>query len=123
MNGDERADQDSRQPGKYRRDQALPESVRAAENAENRFSDKNWQIIETLVAVSEANDHTPAQAAVNWMLAKPWVTAPIIGANTPAQLTDVLNGLDKELPAAAIAQLDVASGFLGGSHSADDEVS
>jgi aryl-alcohol dehydrogenase-like predicted oxidoreductase len=109
--------------GKYRRDQALPESVRAAENAERRFSDKNWHIIETLVAVSEVNDHTPAQAAVNWMLAKPWVTAPIIGANTPAQLTDVLNGLEKELPSAAIAQLDDASEFLGGSHSSDDEVS
>jgi aryl-alcohol dehydrogenase-like predicted oxidoreductase len=109
--------------GKYRRDQALPESVRAAENAERRFSDKNWHIIETLVAVSEVNGHTPAQAAVNWMLAKPWVTAPIIGANTPAQLTDVLNGLEKELPSAAIAQLDDASEFLGGSHSSDDEVS
>ncbi len=99
--------------GKYRRDQALPESVRAAENAEQRFSDKNWQIIETLVEVAEANDHTPAQAAINWMLSKPWVTAPIIGANTSAQLTDVLNGLDKNLPDTAIAQLDDASEFSG----------
>jgi aryl-alcohol dehydrogenase-like predicted oxidoreductase len=109
--------------GKYRRDQALPESVRAAENAERRFNDKNWKIIETLVAVAEAHDHTPAQAAVNWILAKPWVTAPIIGANTPAQLTDVLEGLKKQLPDSAIAQLDHASEFAGGSHSTDDEVS
>ena len=97
--------------GKYRRDQPLPDSVRAGENADNRFSDTNWKIIETLVDVAAANDQTPAQAAVNWLRSKPWVSSPIIGANTPAQLDDTMAGLDKTLSPEAIAQLDDASSF------------
>ena len=37
--------------GKSRRDEPLPESVRANGNAEGRFADRNWEIIETLLAV------------------------------------------------------------------------
>lgn len=39
--------------GKYRKDQPLPDSLRAEENAEMRFSAKNWAIIETLIAVAQ----------------------------------------------------------------------
>lgn len=97
--------------GKYRRDQALPDSVRASENAKNRFSEKNWDIIETLVRVAEQEGQTPAQAAVNWLRSKPWVSAPIIGANTPAQLHDTMAGLDRPLSAGGLAELDESSSF------------
>ena len=98
--------------GKYRRAASLPASVRAEENAENRFSDKNWHIIETLVDVAEAAGQTPASAAINWLRSKPWVTAPIVGANRPDQLTDTLRGLDEPLGDDAIARLDEASDFV-----------
>jgi aryl-alcohol dehydrogenase-like predicted oxidoreductase len=39
------------------------------------------------------------------------VTAPIVGANTVAQLTDVLSGLDRELPDEHIKTLDHVSTF------------
>ncbi|TCS38993.1 aldo/keto reductase [Reinekea marinisedimentorum] len=97
--------------GKYRRGKELPQSVRAEENAERRFSEQNWNIIETLVSVAERNAMTPAQAAINWLRAKPVVTAPIIGANSPEQLISVLNGLDKKLSAADVDELDQASDF------------
>ncbi len=97
--------------GKYRRGQDLPDSVRATENAANRFTDKNWEIIETLVEVAERNAQTPAQAAINWMRAQPFVSAPIIGANTPAQLKDTMAGLDLPLPAEDIAALTAVSDF------------
>lgn len=97
--------------GKYRRDQPLPESTRAGENESNRFSDTNWQIIETLVAVAEREHQTPAQAAVNWLRGKPWVTSPIVGANTPAQLRDTMAALDRPLSEDAMASLDEASDF------------
>ena len=97
--------------GKYRRDAALPDSLRAQENAEKRFSDKNWAIVETLVAVAERTGQTPAQAAINWLRAKPWVTAPIVGANTPEQLTATIAGLDDPLPPDAVKQLDDVSSF------------
>lgn len=97
--------------GKYRRDQALPDSVRASENAKNRFSEKNWDIIETLVRVAEQEGQTPAQAAVNWLRSKPWVSAPIIGANTTAQLQDTMAGLDRPLSAEGLSELDESSSF------------
>ena len=97
--------------GKYRRGEALPDSQRAEENADVRFSDKNWDIIETLVGVAAESGQTPAQAAVNWLRAKPWVSAPIIGANTPAQLRDTLGGLDTPLSTDAVTRLDDASSF------------
>ncbi len=97
--------------GKYRRGEALPESVRASENEENRFSDKNWAIIETLVEVAEANDQTPAQAAINWLRSRPGVSAPIIGANTPAQLRDTMGGLERPLSADGIERLNQVSEF------------
>ncbi len=97
--------------GKYRRGEALPDSVRADENERVRFSDRNFDIIETLVAVAAECDQTPAQAAVNWLRSKPWVSSPIIGANTAEQLRETMAGIDKALTADAIARLDDASSF------------
>lgn len=97
--------------GKYHRAAALPGSVRAQENAEVRFTDKNWDIVDTLVAVAAFAGQTPAQAAINWLRSKPWVSAPIIGANTPEQLHDTIDGLDRLLPAEALDRLDEVSGF------------
>ncbi len=97
--------------GKYRRGDELPDSVRAEENAANRFSDKNWDIMEALVEVAEAEGLTPAQAAINWQRSKPWVSAPIIGANRPDQLRDTLASLENPLSAEGVARLDEVSDF------------
>ncbi len=97
--------------GKYRKAAGLPDSVRAEENADRRFSDQNWTIIETLVAVAEEVGMPPAQVALRWLLARPWVTAPIVGANTPEQLRGSLEGLDRPIPAEAMARLDEVSDF------------
>jgi aryl-alcohol dehydrogenase-like predicted oxidoreductase len=97
--------------GKYRRDSPLPPSVRADANAANRFSEKNWSIVDCLLEVAAAEQQTPAQAAVNWVRSKPWVSAPIIGANRPDQLRDTLGALDRPLSAESIDRLDAVSDF------------
>jgi len=97
--------------GKYRRGMSLPESVRAEENAQVRFSEKNWDIIEKVVELAEKIDATPAQVAINWLRAKPWVSAPILGANRPDQLNDIMSGLDKELTKEQVGALDEVSDF------------
>lgn len=97
--------------GSYRRHAPLPDSVRAGENAANRLTDKNWDIVETLVEVAETDGLTPAQAAINWLRSKPWVSAPIIGANRPDQLRDTLGALDVTLSPASIERLDAVSDF------------
>lgn len=97
--------------GKYRKGEPLPDSVRAEENAGNRFSDTNWEIVEALVEVADEVARPPAQVAIAWLLSKPWVTAPIVGANRPEQLRATLVGLGAPLPATAIERLDDASSF------------
>lgn len=97
--------------GKYRRDAPLPDSVRAEMNAANRFSERNWSIIETLVEVAEADGLTPAQAAINWVRAQPGVSAPIIGANRPEQLRDTMGAIERPLSSDSVARLDAVSDF------------
>ncbi|MFC4638824.1 aldo/keto reductase [Deinococcus hohokamensis] len=83
--------------GKYRRGQPLPDSVRAQENAARRFSDQNFDTIETLVSVAERHQAKPAQVALGWLLAQPAVTAPIIGANSVEQLRELLGTVQLQL--------------------------
>lgn len=97
--------------GKYRRDQPLPESVRAEENEEYRINDHNWHIIDKVIQIAGQNNSTPAQVAINWLRAKPWVSAPIVGANRPEQLLEIMDGLDNELSGEQLAELDEVSDF------------
>lgn len=97
--------------GKYQRDKPLPDSVRATANSERKFSEKNWQIIDCLTQVAEEANTKPANAAIAWLHSKPWVTAPIIGANTTTQLSELLNGLDTQLSDSALQTLNAISDF------------
>ncbi len=96
--------------GKYRRDAELPESVRAGELSE-RFSEKNWAIVDALLAVAEREGVTPAHAAIDWLRSKPVVAAPIVGANRPDQLRSAIGDLDRRLSVESLAALDSASAF------------
>ena len=97
--------------GKYRRGEALPDSVRAEENTGSRAVEHNWEIIEAVVAAAETLGRSPASVAIGWLLAKPWVTAPIIGANRPEQLHDTMDGIETPLPDEVVAELDEVSSF------------
>ncbi len=99
--------------GKYRKDAELPESVRAGELSD-RFSDKNWKVVETLVAVAEDAGVSPAHAAIDWLRSKPWVASPIVGANRPDQLHSAVGNLNVRLDAELLAKLDEASDFWRG---------
>lgn len=95
--------------GKYRRGQPLPDSVRAGENAARRFSDQNFDTVETLVAVAERHGARPAQVALAWLLAQPGVTAPIIGANSVEQLRELLGTLEVQLSADDLTEISRVS--------------
>jgi aryl-alcohol dehydrogenase-like predicted oxidoreductase len=60
---------------------------------------------------------TPAQVGLAWTLRNPGVTAPIIGARTPAQLEDNLGALEVAFTASHLARLDDVSAIeLGYPH-------
>jgi aryl-alcohol dehydrogenase-like predicted oxidoreductase len=98
--------------GKYRRGQEAPEGSRFAQWKERyaRFdTDRNWTIIEALVAVAAELEKPPSQVALAWLLARPAVSSVIFGARNVAQLDENLGAADLVLPVDALARLDAAS--------------
>ncbi|WP_027481800.1 aldo/keto reductase [Deinococcus pimensis] len=95
--------------GKYRRGQDLPDSVRAGGIAKRFFSEQNFDVVEKLVEIADARGAKPAQVALAWLLAKPYVTAPIVGANSVEQLRELMPAADLDLTPEEVAALDTAS--------------
>jgi aryl-alcohol dehydrogenase-like predicted oxidoreductase len=67
---------------------------------------RNLDIVDVLKEVAAELGCTPAQAGLAWVLHNPDVTAPVIGARTPAQLEDNLAALTVDFTAAQLARLD-----------------
>jgi len=101
--------------GKYRRDAAPPADSRVGradrwdDLPEQRETERTWQIIDALWAISKTRGKTPAQIALNWVLCQPGVTAPIFGARTPEQLEQNLGCVGWRLTPEELARLDEAS--------------
>lgn len=75
----------------------------------NYDNDRTWAVIDTLVAVADRIGRTPAQVALNWLLRRPGVTAPILGVRSIPQLADNLAAVGWELDPADRSRLDEAS--------------
>jgi aryl-alcohol dehydrogenase-like predicted oxidoreductase len=101
--------------GKYRRDQPPPADSRVGradrwdDLPDQRASEQTWQIIDTLREIATALGKTPAQVALNWVLHKPGVTAPIFGARTAEQLEGNLGSTGWTLSPDEVAKLDAVS--------------
>jgi aryl-alcohol dehydrogenase-like predicted oxidoreductase len=63
------------------------------------------QIVQRVAEVAEKRRVPRAQVALAWMLSKPFVTAPIIGASKPHHLDDAVAALDLELSEEEITAL------------------
>lgn len=96
--------------GKYRRDGPPVRSARAAYIQPDLMTDKGFHAIDVLEKIAKRMGCTISQVALAWLLAHKWMTAPIIGANSTAQLDESLGAsgiaLDREDKAAldALAQ-------------------
>lgn len=69
------------------------------------FADNDFEIAEANVAVAERLGVKPMQTALAWVLAKPGVAAPIIGATKMSHLEDALGALEVSLTPEDIAEL------------------
>lgn len=96
--------------GKYRRNQPLPESVRAA-GLKSAFTEQNWGVLDRLDELAAAHHATVSQIALAWLLTDPLITSPIIGPRTLEQLTDNLGALDVTLSPDEKEMLDKASAW------------
>ena len=98
--------------GKYRRGQSPPEGTRLAQWKQRYATfdtERNWSIVDALVAAAEELGRTPSQVALAWLLGRPAVSSVIFGARTVAQLDDNLGAGDLDLPPEVAARLDAAS--------------
>jgi aryl-alcohol dehydrogenase-like predicted oxidoreductase len=66
----------------------------------------DWPVIDTLTAVAEGREVPTAQVALAWLLHKPGVTAPIIGATKLHHLEDALAAEQLSLEAEEIERLE-----------------
>ncbi|GGV36411.1 aldo/keto reductase [Streptomyces spectabilis] len=109
--------------GKYSRDdltatQSGADGTRKGFNRANgALTERNFAIADVVKEVAAEQGRTPGQVGLAWPLQNLGVTAPIIGARTPAQLEDNLGALDVEFTASQLARLEEASAIgLGSPH-------
>jgi aryl-alcohol dehydrogenase-like predicted oxidoreductase len=85
--------------------------------ASGALSERGLAIADVIKKVAADIGATPSQVALASTMHNPAVTAPIIGARTPAQLADNLGALEVRIPDDALASLEEASAIqLGFPH-------
>jgi aryl-alcohol dehydrogenase-like predicted oxidoreductase len=69
-------------------------------------ADTDRKVVETVAAIAEERGVPRAQVALAWVMAKPEVSAPIVGASKPGHLDDAIAALDLILSDDEIARLE-----------------
>jgi aryl-alcohol dehydrogenase (NADP+) len=70
------------------------------------YRDTDFDIVDRVVEVADARHARPAQVALAWVLSKPAVSAPIIGASKPDHLEDALSALQLKLSEDEVKRLE-----------------
>jgi aryl-alcohol dehydrogenase-like predicted oxidoreductase len=68
--------------------------------------DADFEIVNQVTSIAEQRGLPNAQVALAWMLSKPIVTAPIIGASKPGHLEDAVAALSVKLTEEEISKLE-----------------
>jgi len=99
--------------GKYQRDGGGEGRLKVTKDQGNpvfnKFSPRNWEVMDALESVAREMDRSPAQVALNWITKRPGVTSTIIGATKLAQLETNLSALEFDIPKALSDRLEHAS--------------
>jgi aryl-alcohol dehydrogenase-like predicted oxidoreductase len=83
-------------------------TVRAASDkaADRMYDDADFDVIDAVQAVAAERDLPPAQVALAWLLSRPGVVAPVIGATKLAHLQDAIQALQVTLDADEMARVE-----------------
>jgi 1-deoxyxylulose-5-phosphate synthase len=91
------------------RSRARNETIRAQTDMYGKMlykADSDFDIIDRLAKVAANRGIPDAQVALAWMLSKPGITAPIVGASKPGHLDDAVAALNVKLSLEEINQLE-----------------
>jgi aryl-alcohol dehydrogenase-like predicted oxidoreductase len=91
--------------GKYRKGQPLPEGTRIKEG-HNDLTEANLEVVESLIAFSEARGHTILELAFSWLLSRPTVASVIAGATKVEQVNANAAAADWKLTEADLAEVE-----------------
>jgi aryl-alcohol dehydrogenase-like predicted oxidoreductase len=94
--------------GKYQQGETQS-SARAGSVQKRYFTDAGWRVIDAVRQVANEINSTPTAVALAWLLAQPFMTAPIIGANSVEQLQGSLAAVAVQLSAEQMELLNRAS--------------
>ncbi len=72
------------------------------------YRDVDFDVVEALSALAKAKGVSNAVLAYAWLLHRPGVTAPLIGASNPSQIEEAAKALDLQLTPEDLAALDAA---------------
>jgi aryl-alcohol dehydrogenase-like predicted oxidoreductase len=95
--------------GKYRRGAPVPRGSRGAGNDRmTRFmsEERNMTLLDRMESISQQHEKSLAEVAIAWLLSRPGVTSPIIGANNVGQLNQSLGACDILLSPEETKELD-----------------
>jgi aryl-alcohol dehydrogenase (NADP+) len=70
------------------------------------FKPEDFDVAETVEALAKDKGVKPAQIALAWLLHKPYVTSPIIGATKTEQIEEAVGALDVKLDAKEMERLE-----------------
>jgi len=93
--------------GKYRSEADFGKSQRGG-RMERYLNDKGFRILKALDAVSAANDATPAEVSLAWLVAQKGVSAPIASATSVEQVKSLAKGVRLKLSEADLSTLTEA---------------
>lgn len=70
------------------------------------YEESDFDVVDHVVEIAQKLGFTPAQVALAWMLHKPWITAPIIGATKMSHLEQAVGALEIQLSPEDITYLE-----------------
>jgi aryl-alcohol dehydrogenase (NADP+) len=90
-----------------RRDKADTERARTDDIAHRLYyAESDFRIVDQVAALARERGVSPAQIALAWVLRKPGITAPIVGASRMEQLDQAVAALDITLSAGDLHRLE-----------------
>ena len=100
--------------GKYTRSDKSPDNSRAGGSLIRALIDNEaaHQALDVMRGIAAAHKAPAAQVALAWLLAKPAITAPIIGARRLEHLEDALGAAELTLNDEELRQLDAATAMF-----------
>ena len=98
--------------GKYTRGQSIPENSRAAQDPKiQRLLERPrlWELLDKLAAIAQRNNLKLNQLAILWLLAKDYITTPIIGGSKLEHFRDIYQIADTRLSEHDVNEIDELS--------------